>query len=82
MLSEKEALKKLKQFDPFLDPQRIIVYNGMYLILALRRNDPLEGDMDPYYSVDMNTGAIQDFSIFKDGKANEIVSLFVKAPKL
>lgn len=37
-------------------------YKGQYIISA-PTSDPLEGEMDPFYSVDMETGRFRDFPI-------------------
>lgn len=79
MLSEQYAIAKLKKFMPDHNPQKIIVYGNLYLIFA-PGSDPDEGVWDPYFSVDMNTGEARDYSIYQDGKAREIVSLFENAP--
>lgn len=78
MLSEQEAISKLKLIAPDRNPEKIITYNGLYLILA-PGSDPDEGLWDPYFSVDMNTGEARDYSIYQDGKAREIVSMFQNA---
>jgi hypothetical protein len=82
MLSEQEAIAKLKILFPNRTPQKIVNYNGLYLILAPDLNDPIEGNWDPFFSVDMNTGATRDYSIYQDGKAREIGLLFEKAPNI
>lgn len=82
MLSEQEALAALKKYVPTAIPERIIVFNGLYLILAPRKDDPLEGNFDPFWSVDMTTGDVSDYSLFQDGKSREIGELFMKAPML
>jgi hypothetical protein len=82
MLSEQEALAKVKAFMPGAVPEKIVTYNNLYLVLAPRPNDPVEGDWDPYFSVDMETGVARDYSLFQDGKAREIASLFEIAPKI
>lgn len=78
MLNEQDAIRKLKMVIPDCNPQKIVVYGNLYLILA-PRSDPAEGNWDPYFSVDMNTGAAKDYSIYQDGKAREIASLFENA---
>lgn len=79
MLSSDEAIAKLKQLAPDRNPEKLITYNGLYLIMA-PSSDPDEGVWDPYFSVDMNTGETRDYSIYQDGKAREIVELFKNAP--
>jgi len=80
MLNELEALASFKQSYSSTTPKKIITFNGLFLIFAPRKGDPMEGDMDPYYSVDMNTGEARDYSIYRDGHAAEIVQMFVEAP--
>jgi hypothetical protein len=82
MLSEQEAIAKLKEFSSDVVPEKIIVWDNMYLILAPRKNDLLEGNYDPIFSVNMDTGAAQDYSIYRDGKAKEISELFLEAPSI
>lgn len=81
MLSEREAIGKLKLFNPDCHPAKIIIYNGLYLIFA-PQSDPYEGALDPYFSVNINTGETRDYSIYQDGKAREIVELFKNAPEI
>lgn len=78
MLSSDEAISKMKQIAPDRNPEKIITYNGLYLIFA-PGSDSDEGIWDPYFSVDMNTGETRDYSIYQDGKSKEIVSLFKNA---
>lgn len=82
MLTEQDAITAFKKAMPNREPQKVVTYNGLYLILAPDPGDALEGNMDPFFSVDLLTGAIQDYSIFRDGKAKEIMELFQKAPDL
>lgn len=58
--------------------QRYIDYNGKF-IFQIFNEDPLEGQMDPFYSVDQNTGEFSDFSIITDGDTETIASLFQQA---
>lgn len=81
MLSEREAIGKLKLVFPDCNPEKIITYGNLYLILA-PRSDPVEGVWDPYFSVDMNTGEARDYSILQDGKSREIADLFIQAPDI
>lgn len=81
MLSEQEAIAALKKLNPERVPKRIIRYKGLYIILA-PGPDPMEGNFDPFFSVDMETGAVREYSIFQDGKAREIGELFEKEPDI
>jgi len=58
--------------------QKYIDYKGKF-IFQIFTEDPLEGELDPFYSVDQNTGEFSDFSILTDGNTAEITSLFMKA---
>lgn len=40
-------------------------------------NDPLEGEMDPFYSVDTLTGIVAEFSVFTDANILEFTDLMV-----
>lgn len=80
MLSSDEAIVKLKAFIPDCDPLKVVTFNGLYIFLAPRTSDLDEGYYDPYFSVDMNTGEAKGYSLFQDGKAKEIASLFENAP--
>lgn len=53
----------------------VLPYKDLYLFIV-HSNVPYEEDMDSFYSVDKNTGAFNEFSIFTDGNASEILSLF------
>lgn len=81
MLSEQEAIKALKKLNSDRKPEKIIVFNDLYIILA-PGSDLVEGNFDPFYSVNMETGIAREYSIFQDGKAKEILVLFEKAPML
>lgn len=53
-----------------------IKYGNSYVFIVINDSDPLEGNMDPYYAVDINTGKVSDFSIFIDGRFSEIMDMF------
>jgi hypothetical protein len=82
MLSKAEAIARLKAQNDRVVPKKIIIFGDLYIILAPRKDDPIEGNFDPFWSVDMNTGEVSGYSIFQDGKAKEIGALFERAPDL
>lgn len=82
MLTEQEALAALKKVFPDCVPQKIITHENLYIILAPRPSDVLEGNFDPYFSVDINTGEARDYSIFQDGQARAITTLIKQAPEI
>ena len=52
-----------------------IRYRDLYLFKVFIDNG-FEKDMDPFYSVNINTGEFRDFSILTDGDTGEIINLF------
>lgn len=52
-----------------------IRYRDLYLFKVFIDNG-FEKDMDPFYSVNINTGEFRDFSILTDGDIGEITNLF------
>lgn len=81
MLSIKQAVNTVNKNIPDGNIDSMIVYNGLY-VFKVFIDDELEGQMDPFYSVDMKTGEFRDFSIITDGNISEIVKLFSESKKL
>ena len=81
MLSVKQAVNTVKKNLPDGNIDSMIVYNGLY-VFKVFNDDELEGQMDPFYSVNMETGEFRDFSIITDGNTSEIVKLFNESKKL
>lgn len=75
MLSVKQAINIAKKKYPRGNIESLIVYNGLY-VFKITNDDELEGDMDPFYSVDIMSGEFRDFSIITDGNIVEITKLF------
>lgn len=81
MLSIKQAINTVKKNIPDGNIDSMIVYNGLY-VFKVFMNDELEGQMDPFYSVNVETGEFRDFSIITDGNILEITKLFSESKKL
>lgn len=81
MLSVKQAVNMVKNNIPTGNIESMIIYNGLY-VFKVFTDDELEGQMDPFYSVNMETGEFRDFSIITDGNTSEIVKLFNESKKL
>ena len=81
MLSVKQAVNIVKNNIPTGNIESMIIYNGLY-VFKVFVDDELEGQMDPFYSVNMKTGEFRDFSIITDGNTSEIVKLFNESKKL
>lgn len=43
-----------------------VLYKGKYIFQVIDDSDPIEGSMDPFYSVDDTTGKVEGFSIITD----------------
>lgn len=78
MLSIKQAINIAKKKYPQGNIESLIVYNGLY-VFKIINDDELEGDMDPFYSVDIMSGEFRDFSIITDGNIAEITKLFLES---
>lgn len=76
MLSEPDARVLVEMAFPESDVQTSIDYGRVYLFLVIG-SDPLEGDQDPFFSVDKETGDLRDFSIITDGDPHEITKKFL-----
>lgn len=81
MLNSNDAKKIINENLPGWRIQSFITYNGLY-VFKVYNDDPLEGEMDPFYSVNMHTGEFRDFSVITDGDIDEIFSLFKEAERV
>jgi hypothetical protein len=80
MLSELEASGIIKAVFPNSRIEKPIVYRGVFLFQVFG-DDPLEGDQDPFFSVNIQTGEIRDFSVITDGNPKEIEDKFLALQK-
>lgn len=78
MLDISEATQIIAKELPNSPIQTHIVYNGLY-VFRVRHPTPGEEDLDPFYSVNTQTGAFAEFSIITDGDMSTVISLFQKA---
>lgn len=78
MLNVNQAKTIVKNNIPNGKIQTVVVYGDLY-IFQVFTDDELEGQMDPFYSVDVNTGEFRDFSILTDGDIYELTELFAQA---
>lgn len=64
---ESEALKiAMRHMAPGSKFVKSATYNNFF-IFQINGPDPLEGDLDPFFSVDKTTGKFSDFSIVEGG---------------
>lgn len=81
MLDINEATKVIKKNIPDGKIQAMITYNDLY-IFQVFTDRPFEEEMDPFYSVNQQTGEFRDFSIITDGDPAKVVSLFKAAKRM
>lgn len=81
MFSLLDATRIVRKNHPYGDIKAAIEYKNLYLFMVFNKN-PGEEEMDPFFSVDKNTGAFNEFSILTDGDMSEILPLFEKARRL
>lgn len=43
-----------------------VLYKNLYIFCVINDDDPIEGDLDPFYSVNALTSECRDFSIITD----------------
>lgn len=79
MLDINQAIDVVKSKIPDGFINSAIEYNGLYVFMIFS-DDELEGQMDSFYSVDIQTGEFRDFSIITDGNISEINNLFLNDP--
>ena len=79
MLDINQAIDVVKSKIPDGFINSAIEYNGFYVFMVFS-DDALEGQMDSFYSVDIQTGEFRDFSIITDGDISEISNLFSENP--
>lgn len=74
MLNIQDAILVINKNIPNGKIQKSVVYHGLYLFQVFT-DDPFEGELDPFYTVDMKTGEFRDFSILTDGDQEELAML-------
>lgn len=80
MLSKQQAIAIVKQRLPTGKLGPSVEYEDVYLFQVELPN-PGEEEMDPFYSVNKNTGEFQEFSVLTDGDIEEITDLFLNVDK-
>lgn len=77
-LNIQEATKIVNKALPDHKINAYVEYKNLYLFQIFSKR-PFEEELDPFYSVNRDTGEFRDFSIITDGNSTKINSLFVKA---
>lgn len=81
MLNVNQAKTIVKNNIPNGKIQAVVVYRDLY-IFQVFTDDELEGQMDPFYSVNIKTGEFRDFSIITDCDTRELVELLSQAKRV
>lgn len=71
MYDLKHAIAQIKINMPYGNVKAYAELNTKFVFLVMD-DDPLEGDFDPYYSIDKNTGVMHGFSMFTDEPINSM----------
>jgi hypothetical protein len=77
MLNIDEAIKIINKNLPDEKINSYIEYKNLYLFQVFSKRE-LEEDLDPFYSVNRETGEFRDFSVLTDGDISEISALFLQ----
>lgn len=80
MLNIKEAIEVVHKNHPNGEIQAWVTYKNLYLFQVFNKR-PGEEEMDPFFSVNKETGEFKEFSVWTDGNVIEITSLFGKAER-
>ena len=75
MLSIDEAKKIVEKNMPGCKPQCCVLYKNLY-VFVIFTDDNVEGQMDPFYSVDVTNGHFEDFAFLDN--VSEITPLLSK----
>ena len=78
MLNPKQAAIIVKKNMPAGIIQTFIEWKGLYIFQVYTPEDEFEGNTDPFYSINQETGEFRDFSIFDDGPVDELTALFMQ----
>lgn len=74
MLSEIQARDAITKAFPKTPIKAWTKYNNFYLFRVENPSEE-EKDWDPFFSVNIDTGEVRDFSVLTDGNVSEIAKL-------
>lgn len=80
MLNEAEARAVLQKALPDHKVEDGVRYREVYLFRTKHPHED-EADYDPFFSVNVNTGVVQDFDVMNDGDIEEIAAVFEEAKR-
>jgi hypothetical protein len=78
MLNVIDATRIVQRNHPEGIIKKVVSYKDLYLFMVFN-NRPFEEQMDPFFSVNKETGVFNEFSVLTDGDTSEVLSLFQNA---
>lgn len=75
MIDQAQATAIAEENFPDGEIQAVVNYNGKW-VFSIFSDDPLEGQLDPFYSVDETTGAFDGFAIAAQDRPADVLELF------
>ena len=78
MLTKEQAISAAIQNVPDGHIKKVIELDDRF-VFQIFRNDPLEGDLDPFYHIYKISGEFSDFSLISDKDIDVIVRLLQEA---
>lgn len=79
MLTDAQAREALAAELPGIEIAAQTRYQKLHLFRVVFPS-PEEADYDPFFSVDMETGEVLDFSVLEDGDISEVSEAFANPP--
>lgn len=76
MINVSEATKRLTDSVPSITVKDNVIYRDVYLF-RVEFDSESEKNYDPFFSVNIETGEVKDFSVIVDGDIAEITMLFL-----
>lgn len=78
MLNEAQAEKKVEKEHPEVKAVDSFRYNNLILV-RVEHPSEAEANWDPFYSVDPNSGQVNEFSVITDGDPMAIAQAYQKS---
>jgi hypothetical protein len=78
MLNIEEARTRVAAFPRVAQVRACIEYGDVYLA-RVEYIDADESNYDPFFTIDKETGAVNEFSFLHDGNPFEVMMLFIAA---
>jgi hypothetical protein len=77
-ITELQARQNVQKLEGVLSIEAMVRYNNLYVVRVILSSKD-EEHYDPFFSVDVHTGEVKDFSVLHDGDIVELTRLFLLA---